>query len=86
MFNVRRYEIRVILLGRRLLPEDKCLVGLDLTTGHGIQQADAILSEMFARIVVAAKIHRKDVKHCRVEVLDEETQTIVWNFYPPIEE
>jgi len=85
MNNPRRYEIRVHLFGSRLLPKDKCLVGLDLSTGHGIQAAHVELDRMLMRIVSAAKVRPKDVKHCRVEVLDEETEMVVWNFYPPTE-
>lgn len=85
MNNPRRYEIRVTLFGSRLLPKDKCLVGLDLSTGHGIQAAHVELDRMLMRIAAAAQVRPKDVKHCRVEVLDEETQMVVWNFYPPTE-
>ena len=85
MNNPRRYEIRVTLFGTRLLPKDKCLVGLDLSSGHGVQAAHVELDRMLMRIVSAAKVRAKDIKHCRVEVLDEETQTVVWNFYPPNE-
>lgn len=85
MFNPRRYEIRVYLFGSHLLPKDKCLVGLDLESGHGVQAAHVELDRMLMRIVSAANVRPKDVKHCRVEVLDEETQVVVWNFYPPNE-
>lgn len=85
MFNPRRYEIRVYLFSSRLLPKDKMLIGLDLTSGHGLQAAHVELDRMLMRITAAAQIRPKDVKHCRVEVLDEQTQEVVWNFYPPVE-
>ena len=85
MFNPRRYEVRVTLFGNPVLPDDKCLVGLDLSTGHGVQAAYVEMDRMFMRIVSAAKIHQKDVPHCRIEVLDEESRVVVWNFYPSVE-
>ena len=85
MLNPRRYEIRVYLFGSRLLPKDKALVGLDLESGHGIWAAHVELDRMLMRIASAANVRPKDVKHCRVEVLDEESGTVVWNFYPPNE-
>ena len=85
MNNPRRYEIRVTLFGTRLLPKDKCLVGLDLSSGHGVQAAHVELDRMLMRIASAANVRPKDLRHCRVEVLDEETQMVVWNFYPPTE-
>ncbi len=85
MFNPLRYEVRVYLFGSRLLPKDKALVGLDLTSGHGLQAAHVELDRMLMRIASAAQVRPKDIKHCRVEVLDEETQEVVWNFYPPAE-
>lgn len=85
MFNPRRYEVRVYLWGSRVLPKDKALIGLDLSSGHGIQAAHVELDRMLMRIAAAAQIRPKDLKHCRVEVLDEETGDVVWNFYPPAE-
>jgi hypothetical protein len=85
MFNPRRYEIRVYLFGARVLPKDKALVGLDLSSGHGLQAAHVELDRMLMRIAAAAQIRPKDIKHSRVEVLDEETGDVVWNFYPPNE-
>jgi len=85
MFNPRRYEVRVYLYASRVLPKDKALIGLDLSSGHGLQAASVELDRMLMRIAAAAQIRPKDIKHCRVEVLDEETGDVVWNFYPPTE-
>jgi hypothetical protein len=85
MFNPLRYEIRVYFNGSRVLPKDKILIGLDLSTGHGIQAASVELDRMLMRVAAAARIRPKDLKYCRVEVLYEETRTVVCNHYPPTE-
>lgn len=82
MMNPRRYEVRAYMHGSRILTGEKILIGLDLTTGHGIQAASVELDRMLMRIVGAARIREKDIKHCRVEVFDEETNSVAWNFYP----
>ena len=83
--NPRRYLIKVYFYGGQILPKDTVIVGLDLTTGHGIQAAHVEIDRVFMRMAQAARIHPRDLKHCRIEVIDEELQTVVYNFYPPTE-
>lgn len=85
MFNPLRYEVRIYLHGSRVLPKEKILIGLDLQSGHGIQAANVELNQLFMRIAAAAQIRPKDVKYCRVEVVEEETQQVAWSFYPAVE-
>lgn len=79
--NPRRYEIRFYCHGRRLLKDQKTLVGLDLETGHGVQFAQVEMDRLLHRLRNAAGIHPRDTKHCRVEAVDEASGQSVW-FYP----
>lgn len=83
--NLRRYELRLFRSYQRLLKDQKTVVSLDLITGPGLQHAHFYMDQMFARMCQAAGVHSRDVKHCRIEAIDEETgQTL--SFYPPVAE
>lgn len=85
MMNPRRYLVKMYHFGERVLPKETILVGLDLSSGYGIQAAHVEMDRMFGRITQAARIQSRDLKHCRIEVVDEESQAVVYNFYPPTE-
>lgn len=82
--SLRRYEVRLFRYYQRLLKNEKTVVSLDLVTGPGIQHAHFYMDQMLTRLCVAAGVRPGDLKHCRAEVIDEETGESVW-FYPPSE-
>lgn len=79
--NLRRYELRLFRYHQRLLREEKTVVSLDLETGPGIQHAHFYMDQMLLRLARAAGVRPSDIKHCRVEAVDEETGQSVY-FYP----
>lgn len=79
--SLRRYELRLFQHYRRLLKDQKTVVSLDLVTGPGIQHAHFYMDQMLSRLAMAAGVRAGDMKHCRVEAIDEETGESVY-FYP----